>query len=65
MRSPARIPLVLAVLQRAWEKAPDMRLGQIILSTRLHEGDSIDTYRELYKREDAQMIESILKLYGD
>lgn len=31
MRNPERIPSVLAALQAAWEKTPDMRLGQLIV----------------------------------
>jgi hypothetical protein len=31
MRDPARIPKVLAALQVAWEKSPDLRLGQLIV----------------------------------
>lgn len=30
MRDPARIPLILAKLEKAWLAAPDLRLGQLI-----------------------------------
>lgn len=30
MRDPARIPLVLAALGRAWQVAPDLRFGQLV-----------------------------------
>ena len=30
MRNPKRIPEVLAALQKAWERHPDWRLGQVI-----------------------------------
>jgi uncharacterized protein YihD (DUF1040 family) len=29
-RDPKRIPKVIAVLQQAWERNPDLRLGQLI-----------------------------------
>lgn len=41
MRDPARIPLILARLQRLWEANPDLRLGQLILADPLaHSGSS-------------------------
>jgi hypothetical protein len=30
MRDPARIPVMMARLQTAWELTPDLRLGQLI-----------------------------------
>ena len=31
MRDPARIPLILDAVRKAWEKNPDLRLGQLIM----------------------------------
>ena len=31
MRDPARIPEVMAEMERVWRKVPDMRLGQFII----------------------------------
>lgn len=31
MRNPARIPELCQLLQRAWERAPDLRLGQLLV----------------------------------
>jgi len=30
MRAPARIPIVLEAVRKAWEQSPDLRLGQLI-----------------------------------
>ncbi len=32
MRDPARIPEMCRLLQRAWERAPDLRLGQLVVN---------------------------------
>jgi hypothetical protein len=31
MRDPARIPEMCRLLQRAWERVPDLRLGQLVI----------------------------------
>lgn len=32
MRDPARIPRLLALVERIWRRYPDLRLGQIIVN---------------------------------
>ncbi len=32
MRDPARIPVILARLQAAWERSPDLRLTQLVVA---------------------------------
>lgn len=32
MRDPARIPIVLEAIRKAWEQHPDMRLGQLVIA---------------------------------
>jgi len=32
MRDPARIPIILEAIKKAWERSPDLRLGQLIVN---------------------------------
>jgi hypothetical protein len=39
MRDPERIPMILAAVEREWRKAPDLRLGQLLVNlVREHAG---------------------------
>lgn len=51
MRNPARIPKVLAEVQRLWEKHPDLRLTQLLLNV----GE--------YNTEDDVLLERLLAQY--
>lgn len=64
VRNPERIPLMLEVIRRAWEKAPDLRFGQLVLNTRIRGVDDHTSLKELYDREDDKMLEDLLLLYG-
>jgi len=56
MRDPNRIDPLLARLKVAWEKNPDLRLGQLLMNV----------YRDpvLYYVEDDELITAMEKLYG-
>ena len=52
MRDPKRIAIVLERLRVAWEKHPDVRLGQLLVS-------AIPYAMELFYIEDDNLIEKI------
>lgn len=57
MRDPERIPEILDKLRKAWEKSPDIRLGQLI-------SNAIDrTSYPLFYIEDEYLLEEIEKTY--
>jgi uncharacterized protein YihD (DUF1040 family) len=56
MRDKARIPYVLEVVAAAWEKYPDMRLGQLLLNTMR---DPI-----LYYAEDEDIVKKLREFYN-
>ena len=56
MRDKARIPYVLEVVAAAWEKYPDMRLGQLLLNTMR---DPV-----LYYAEDEDIVKKLRDYYG-
>lgn len=51
MRDPNRIPRILAKLQRVWEAAPDLRLGQLITNT--HRKSSVPA--DMFNVEDDKL----------
>lgn len=56
MRDPARIPVVLDELRKAWEREPDMRLCQLINAV----VDQDPFYRDdPYYLEDDRLVERI------
>lgn len=55
MRDPARIPQVLAAIERVWEKSPDMRLGQILVCALPQSLDSA----QLFNVEDDRLVAAI------
>lgn len=42
VRDPARIPRLIEALQAAWEKYPDLRLGQLVSNSRYFDADGIN-----------------------
>ena len=60
MRDPARIPLVLSALERAWRKEPHLRLGQLICDKA---GDNED---DAYYIEDVDLMQRLgVELTGE
>lgn len=55
MRDPARIPLILAELQKAWERNPDMRLGQLLVCIHAYSASKTD----IFNTEDDKILVSI------
>jgi hypothetical protein len=60
-RDPARIATVLRVIERVWERQPDMRLGQLLGNLRPDGHPGLD----LYWLEDDDLLEELMKLYGE
>jgi hypothetical protein len=58
MRDPARIPDMLARLEKLWKERPDLRLGQLILNV-AHAGE------DLYYLEDEALLARLEELYGN
>ena len=58
MRNPNRIPEILAMLQKGWEKVPDWRFGQLVENLRTYIG--VD---DLFYIEDDKMIEYIIDFF--
>ena len=58
MRDPNRIPEIIALLQRGWQKVDDWRLGQLIENLKRYIG--LD---DLFYIEDDKMIEKIIDYF--
>jgi hypothetical protein len=56
MRDPKRLATVLGAVLLAWEKYPDLRLGQLLLN--LAHGE-----RNLYRVEDEELVRRLKTLY--
>jgi hypothetical protein len=59
MRDPARIPVILERLRVAWEKAPDLRLGQLIMNADMWHESS------LFYIEDEYLLEAVERVVGE
>lgn len=55
-RDPQRIPVVLAEIQKIWEKNPDLRLGQLLMNC-CSNGDV------LYNLEEDMLLERMKEVY--
>lgn len=51
MRSPERIPIILAAVERAWRREPDTRLGQLVANL------SKRDMRALFAMEDGKLLQ--------
>jgi uncharacterized protein YihD (DUF1040 family) len=58
MRNPNRIPEIMALLQRGWQRVPDQRFGQLIENLKRYIG--VD---DLFYIEDDEMIEKIIDYF--
>ena len=58
MRNPNRIYEILNLLQRGWEKVPDLRFGQLIENLKRY--INID---DLFYIEDDEMVEKIINFF--
>jgi uncharacterized protein YihD (DUF1040 family) len=58
MRDPNRIPEIMALLQRGWQKVPQWRLGQLIENFKRYIG-----VNDLFYIEDDEMIEKIVNFF--
>ena len=58
MRDPERIDKILAQLADLWKKYPDLRLGQLIANTKIHENDLL-----FYNIEDQNLIDLLNNFY--
>jgi len=55
MRDPKRIPEVLEAIRQAWERQPDLRLGQlVVIATRPK-----DPCPEVFNIEEPQLLEGL------
>jgi hypothetical protein len=57
-RDPARIPEVLALLERAWALVPDWRLGQLVCN-------AVDARPDPFYVEDDEMAEGLRRLIAE
>lgn len=58
MRNPNRIYEILNLLQRGWEKIPDLRFGQLIENLKRY----IDV-DDLFYIEDDELVEKIIDFF--
>ena len=58
MRNPNRIYEILNLLQRGWEKVPDLRFGQLIENLKRY----IDV-DDLFYIEDDELVEKIIDFF--
>lgn len=57
-RNPDRIPLMLAKIKELWEKAPQLRLGQLL-------GNCVSKEIQLYYMEDDVLLEKLEAMYAE
>jgi len=57
MRDPDRIPIILNQIEMLWEKYPDLRLGQLLLTIESEEG--------LFYIEDEDLVDRLYGFYDD
>ena len=57
MRDPDRIPIILNQIEMLWEKYPDLRLGQLLLTIESEEG--------LFYIEDEELVDRLYGFYDD
>lgn len=55
MRDPNRIPIVMASLQKEWEKFPHLRLGQLLLNLARNQQGATDKH-VLWTMEDTELL---------
>lgn len=58
MRNPNRIYEILNLLQRGWEKMPDLRFGQLIENLKRY--INVD---DLFYIEDDELVEKIINFF--
>jgi len=56
MRDPKRIPSILNAVREAWERQPDLRLGQLLVIA----AQPTEPCLELFNIEDQQLVEGLL-----
>ena len=58
MRDPKRIPVVLELILKYWEKHPDLRIFQVmnILQYKINEARGVSGDRDLFYLEDEELI---------
>lgn len=61
MRDPNRIDGVLALLAVEWKKYPDMRLGQLLVSSMIIHGKSAGDLRGVEDAELVTMVQELLR----
>lgn len=59
MRDPKRIPEILEELKKAWEKNPDLRLGQIIVNIARIKEKKEETCPFVFYIEDNKILEGL------
>lgn len=64
MRDPARIPRILEALRVEWEKAPDLRLGQLLINAMDPPAQTWDSSegQTLSLTEDEQLVRDVQRL---
>ena len=59
MRDPKRIPITLGIIQTLWEENPDLRLMQMLLSSKRSVGAGNDDFY----LEDEDLAERLMDMY--
>lgn len=58
MRNPDRIPEIITLLQKGWEKVPDWRIGQLLENLKRYTGKD-----DLFYIEDEEMMKYIIDYF--
>ena len=58
MRNPERIPEIMALFQKGWEKVPDWRFGQVIENFKRYVGKS-----DIFYLEDEELKKNIIDFF--
>ena len=58
MRNPERIPEIMALLQKGWEKVPDWRFGQVIENFKRYIGKE-----DIFYLEDEEIIRNLIDYF--
>jgi|TARA_R100000501_G_C2537251_1_gene57613 uncharacterized protein YihD (DUF1040 family) len=59
-RQPSELAVILNVVQRYWEKHPDLRLAQIICNAQGQVFDESDPY--LYYMDDDELVDALKEM---
>lgn len=62
MRDPKRIPMIISMLEEAWQANPDLRFGQLLCNIF---GDLLKNESKFYHTEDEELAKYLMRYVSD